>query len=49
MNKDQIKGGLKEATGEVQEHVGRMAVTFAARADGESVEAIIGKLKARIG
>ena len=27
----------------------RMAVTFAARADGESVEAIIGKLKARIG
>jgi hypothetical protein len=26
-----------------------MAVTFAARADGESVEAIIGKLKARIG
>ena len=27
----------------------RMAVTFAARADGESVEDIIGKLKARIG
>jgi MoxR-like ATPase len=27
----------------------RMAVTFAARADGESVEAVIGKLKARIG
>jgi MoxR-like ATPase len=27
----------------------RMALTFAARADGESVEAVIGKLKARIG
>jgi MoxR-like ATPase len=27
----------------------RMAVTFAARADGESTEAVIGKLKARIG
>ena len=27
----------------------RMALTFAARADGESVEAIIGKLKTRIG
>jgi MoxR-like ATPase len=27
----------------------RMAVTFAARADGESVEGVIGKLKARIG
>ena len=26
-----------------------MAVTFAARADGESTEAVIGKLKARIG
>src|SRR3954447_20983275 len=27
----------------------RMALTFAARADGESVEAVIGKLKSRIG
>ena len=27
----------------------RMALTFAARADGESLEAVIGKLKARIG
>jgi MoxR-like ATPase len=27
----------------------RMALTFAARADGESVEAVIGRLKARIG
>src|SRR6202165_4809942 len=27
----------------------RMALTFAARADGESIEAVIGKLKARIG
>jgi MoxR-like ATPase len=27
----------------------RMAITFAARAEGESVEAVIGKLKARIG
>jgi MoxR-like ATPase len=27
----------------------RMALTFAARADGESVEAVIGKLKTRIG
>jgi MoxR-like ATPase len=27
----------------------RMALTFAARADGESMEAVIGKLKARIG
>ena len=27
----------------------RMALTFAARADGESLEAVIGKLKSRIG
>jgi MoxR-like ATPase len=27
----------------------RMALTFAARADGESVEGVVGKLKARIG
>jgi MoxR-like ATPase len=27
----------------------RMALTFAARADGQSVEAIVGKLKSRIG
>jgi MoxR-like ATPase len=27
----------------------RMALTFAARADGESVEAVIGRLKTRIG
>jgi MoxR-like ATPase len=27
----------------------RMALTFAARADGETVEGVIGKLKARIG
>jgi MoxR-like ATPase len=27
----------------------RMALTFAARADGESIEAVIGKLKSRIG
>jgi MoxR-like ATPase len=27
----------------------RMALTFAARADGESVEAVIGKLKSRSG
>ena len=27
----------------------RMALTFAARADGESVEGVIGKLKTRIG
>jgi MoxR-like ATPase len=27
----------------------RMALTFAARADGESVEAVVGKLKSRIG
>src|SRR5262249_14987964 len=27
----------------------RMALTFAARADGESIEAVIGRLKARIG
>jgi len=26
-----------------------MALTFAARADGQSVEAIVGKLKSRIG
>jgi MoxR-like ATPase len=27
----------------------RMALTFAARADGESMEAVIGRLKSRIG
>ena len=27
----------------------RMALTFAARADGESIEAVIGKLKMRLG
>ena len=27
----------------------RMALTFAARADGESMEGVIGKLKTRIG
>ena len=27
----------------------RMALTFAARADGETIEAVIGKLKTRIG
>jgi len=27
----------------------RMALTFAARADGETVEGVIGKIKARIG
>jgi MoxR-like ATPase len=27
----------------------RMALTFAARADGESVEAVIGKLRTRLG
>jgi MoxR-like ATPase len=27
----------------------RMALTFSARADGESMEAVIGKLKQRIG
>jgi len=26
-----------------------MALTFAARADGESIEAVIGRLKSRIG
>jgi MoxR-like ATPase len=27
----------------------RMALTFAARADGDSVEGVVGKLKSRIG
>jgi MoxR-like ATPase len=27
----------------------RMALTFAARADGESIEAVVGKLKSRVG
>jgi MoxR-like ATPase len=27
----------------------RMALTFAARADGESIEGVLGKLKTRIG
>jgi MoxR-like ATPase len=27
----------------------RMALTFAARADGESIDAVVGRLKARIG
>ena len=27
----------------------RMALTFAARADGETIEGVIGKLKSRIG
>ena len=27
----------------------RMALTFAARADGETIEAVVGRLRARIG
>jgi MoxR-like ATPase len=27
----------------------RMALTFAARADGESIEGVLGKLKSRVG
>jgi MoxR-like ATPase len=36
-----------ELAGPVLKH--RMALTFAARADGETVEAVIGRLKTRIG
>jgi MoxR-like ATPase len=36
-----------ELAGPVLKH--RMALTFAARADGETIEAVIGRLKTRIG
>ena len=40
--------GLTRPTGS-RNVVDRMALTFAARADGETIEAVIGRLRARIG
>lgn len=38
MNKDQVKGRLKEAAGEVQEHVGRVTGNASQEAKGHARE-----------
>ncbi|MBG9387015.1 CsbD family protein [Caenimonas aquaedulcis] len=38
MNKDQVKGRLKEAAGEVQEHVGRVTGNDSQEAKGHAKE-----------
>lgn len=48
MNKDQIKGGLKEAAGEVQEQVGKLVGNKTQQAKGHAREAE-GKVQKSVG
>lgn len=48
MNKDQVKGAIKEAAGEVQEHVGRLVGNKEQEAKGHARE-MEGKVQKNVG
>lgn len=48
MNKDQVKGAIKEAAGETQEHLGRLVGSKTQEAKGHSLE-IEGKAQKDVG
>lgn len=48
MNKDQIKGAIKEAAGEAQEHLGRLVGSKEQEAKGHALE-MEGKVQKNVG